>query len=134
MTNSVLLKELNLYTATKDDLHFVAPFKLVAQYNDYIDAFGTYFVVKLNKFVKQEINTSPYNKRTKWRQCTFYLNSMLIVKFREVVEGSFHYEKYRKKEFNYKIKISYTFKGNISQVNETNVYRVTPLSNLYQTD
>ena len=53
VTNSCLLKEVDLATITKEELAFSAPFSLQVRRNDYVQAFVTYFNVEFTKCHKR---------------------------------------------------------------------------------
>nr|NVI69693.1 arginine methyltransferase 1 [Cucujiformia] len=69
VTNSCLLKEVDLYTVTKEDLEFSSPFHLVARRNDYIQALVTFFNVEFTKCHKRlGFTTAPDAAYTHWKQ------------------------------------------------------------------
>lgn len=49
VTNSGLLKEVDLYTATVEQLSFKTPFSLRIKQDDYVQAFVAYFTVSFSK-------------------------------------------------------------------------------------
>lgn len=56
-----IVQEVDLYTVSKDDLSFSAPYTLMAKRNDYIDALVTYFTVEFTKCHKRTgITTCKY--------------------------------------------------------------------------
>jgi type I protein arginine methyltransferase len=49
VTNAYMVKEIDLYTVTKEDLAFSSPFHLTVKRNDFIQALVTYFTVEFSK-------------------------------------------------------------------------------------
>nr|NVI69795.1 arginine methyltransferase 1 [Cucujiformia] len=69
VTNSCLLKEVDLYTVKKEDLEFSSPFNLICRRNDYIQAFVTFFNVEFTKCHKRlGFTTAPDAAYTHWKQ------------------------------------------------------------------
>jgi len=81
VTNSQMLKELDLYTIQKEDLNFSAPFQLYAKKNDFIQALVTYFTVEFTRCHKRlGFSTAPDSQYTHWKQTVFYIDECLTVK------------------------------------------------------
>ena len=53
VTNSCMLKEVDLYTVQKADLHFTSPIHLMVRRDDYVHAFVTYFTIDFTKCHKR---------------------------------------------------------------------------------
>lgn len=53
VTNSFLVKEIDLYTVEKKDLSFSSPFHLIVRRNDFIQALVTFFTVEFSKCHKR---------------------------------------------------------------------------------
>nr|NVI69838.1 arginine methyltransferase 1 [Cucujiformia] len=69
VTNACLLKEVDLYTVTKEDLEFSSPFHLICKRNDYIQALVTFFNVEFTKCHKRlGFTTAPDAAYTHWKQ------------------------------------------------------------------
>ena len=49
MTNSCLIKEIDIQTCTKEDIPFTSPFHLQIKRNDYMQALVTYFNIEITK-------------------------------------------------------------------------------------
>ncbi len=58
-----LLKDLNLYTVTEEDLTWRSQFELAVRRNDYVQALATYFTVGFTKC----------HKRIGFSTCMFYI-------------------------------------------------------------
>lgn len=64
VTNSSLLKEVDLYTVKFEDLSFTTSFRLRVRRNDYVQAFVTYFNIEFTKC----------HKKTGFSTCELSLN------------------------------------------------------------
>lgn len=53
ITNSCLVKEVDIYTVKEDDLSFKAPFHLQCRRNDYVHALVTFFNMEFTKCHKR---------------------------------------------------------------------------------
>lgn len=53
VTNYCLVKEVDMYSVTVDDLSFSAPFTLMCKRNDYVQAFVTFFNIEFTKCHKR---------------------------------------------------------------------------------
>ena len=60
MTNSCLIKEIDIQTCTKEDIPFTSPFHLQIKRNDYMQALVTYFNIEFTKCHKRVgFSTAP---------------------------------------------------------------------------
>merc|ERR1719278_1056424 len=74
VTNSCLLKEIDIQTCTKDDIPFEAPFHLQVRRNDYIQALVAFFNIEFTHCHKKVgFSTAPEAPYTHWKQTVFYL-------------------------------------------------------------
>lgn len=96
VTNCSLVKDVDMYTITVEDLTFSAPFQLTCKRNDYVHALVTFFNINFScchKYVG--FSTGPDERRyTHWKQTVFYLDSgdgdeCLTVKKNEEIRGIF---------------------------------------------
>lgn len=96
VSNCVVVKDVDMYTITVDDLTFAAPFQLICKRNDYVHALVTFFNIDFScchKYVG--FSTGPDERRyTHWKQTVFYLDSgdgdeCLTVKKNEEIRGIF---------------------------------------------
>ncbi|CAH0394618.1 unnamed protein product [Bemisia tabaci] len=125
VANVCLLKEVDLYTVTKEDLNFSTPFHLQISRNDYIHALVTYFTVEFTKCHKRTgFSTSPECAYTHWKQSVFYLNDSLTVKRGEELFGNFQMSRNVRNKRDLDFVISVDFNGELCQVQETNKYRM----------
>ena len=60
VTNSCLIKEIDIQTCTKEDIPFTSPFHLQIKRNDYMQALVTYFNIEFTKCHKRVgFSTAP---------------------------------------------------------------------------
>ncbi|XP_051917715.1 protein arginine N-methyltransferase 8-B isoform X2 [Hippocampus zosterae] len=89
VTNSCLVKEVDIYTVKPEDLSFTTAFCLQIQRNDYIHALVTYFNIEFTKCHKKTgFSTAPNAAYTHWKQTVFYLEDYLTVRRGEEITGS----------------------------------------------
>jgi len=125
VTNSCMLREVDLYTATVDDLTFESPYTLAVRRNDYIQALVTYFTVEFSKCHKRTgFSTAPDQHYTHWKQTVFYLEEALTVKRGEEINGVFSMTPNQRNNRDLDFKIGIKFHGEICNVEETNTYHM----------
>ncbi|XP_057693266.1 protein arginine N-methyltransferase 8-B isoform X2 [Corythoichthys intestinalis] len=89
VTNSCLVKEVDIYTVKTEDLSFTSAFCLQVQRNDYIHALVTFFNIEFTKCHKKTgFSTAPNAAYTHWKQTVFYLEDYLTVRRGEEITGS----------------------------------------------
>lgn len=89
VTNSCLVKEVDIYTVKTEDLSFTSAFCLQIQRNDYVHALVTYFNIEFTKCHKKTgFSTAPDAPSTHWKQTVFYLEDYLTVRRGEEILGS----------------------------------------------
>uniref|UniRef100_A0A8D3CK98 type I protein arginine methyltransferase n=1 Tax=Scophthalmus maximus TaxID=52904 RepID=A0A8D3CK98_SCOMX len=89
VTNSCLVKEVDIYTVKTEDLSFNSAFCLQIQRNDYVHALVTYFNIEFTKCHKKTgFSTAPDSPYTHWKQTVFYLEEYLTVRRGEEIVGS----------------------------------------------
>uniref|UniRef100_A0A1B6EFM7 type I protein arginine methyltransferase n=1 Tax=Clastoptera arizonana TaxID=38151 RepID=A0A1B6EFM7_9HEMI len=125
VTNSCLIKEVDLYTVTKEDLNFSAPFHLQVRRNDYIQALVTFFTIEFTKCHKRiGFSTAPDAPYTHWKQTVFYLNDYLTVKKNEEIYGVFSMKPNQRNNRDLDFSVDIDFKGELGEIHETNNYRM----------
>jgi len=125
VTNSFMVKEIDLYTVEKKDLAFSSKFHLTVKRNDFIQALVTYFVVDFSKCHKRiGFSTSPDAAYTHWKQTVFYLDDYITAKKGEEIHGTFGMNPNEKNNRDLDFVIDVTFNGELSQVSERNTYRM----------
>lgn len=80
---------IDLYTVTKEQLDFSAPFTLTINRDEYCHAFVAYFTVEFSKtHTKLMFSTGPRSEYTHWKQTVFYLEDPMTVTAGETVTGT----------------------------------------------
>jgi len=125
VSNSYMVKEVDLYTVKKEDLDFATPFHLFVKRNDFVQALVTYFNVEFTKSHKRlGFSTGPEATYTHWKQTVFYFDDYLTVKKGEEIFGIFKMKPNERNNRDLDFKIEINFKGELSQVHEENFYRM----------
>jgi len=88
VTNPYKFKEIDIRTAKKEDLKFVAPFELTATRNDYVHAFLAWFDISFACTHKRVgFSTGPHAKYTHWKQTVFYTPSTITISEGQKIRG-----------------------------------------------
>jgi len=125
ITNSCLLKEVDMYTVKIEDLDFSAPFHLQCRRDDYIQALVTYFNIEFTKCHKRTgFSTAPECRYTHWKQTVFYFDDYLTCKKDEEVYGVFATKPNAKNPRDLDFTIDIDFKGELSEMSESNSYKM----------
>ncbi|KAK9511298.1 hypothetical protein O3M35_005875 [Rhynocoris fuscipes] len=125
VTNSALVKEVDLYSVTKEDLNFSSDFTLQVCRDDYVQALVTYFTIEFTKCHKRVwLTTSPEAAYTHWKQTVFYLESYLTAKRGETINGTFTLRPNPRNSRDLDFTIAVRFDGQFTTLNELNTYRM----------
>jgi len=125
VTNSCLLKEIDIQTCTKADIPFESPFHLQIKRNDYIQALVTFFNIEFTKCHKRVgFSTAPEAPYTHWKQTVFYLEDYLTCKKGEEVYGVFKMKPNERNVRDLDFSIDIDFHGELGEVTEKNTYRM----------
>ncbi|XP_046864066.1 protein arginine N-methyltransferase 1-like [Xenia sp. Carnegie-2017] len=125
VTNSCLLREINIETVQKEDLEFDVSYQLFSQRDDYIQALVSYFTIEFTHCHKRTgFSTGPEARYTHWKQTVFYLNDYLTVKHGEKIEGTFALKQNSRNNRDLDFKISIAFDGELSSVKEETQYKM----------
>jgi len=125
ITNSCMIKEVDMYTVKIEDLDFSAPFHLQCRRDDYIQALVTYFNIEFTKCHKRTgFSTAPECRYTHWKQTVFYFDDYLTCKKGEEVYGVFATKPNAKNPRDLDFNIDIEFKGELSEMVETNTYKM----------
>jgi len=117
--------QVDLYTVTKNDLDFCAPFRLEARRNDYVQALVTFFTIEFTKCHKRTgFSTAPEAPYTHWKQTVFYFNDSITVKKKEEISGLLSMRPNARNQRDLDFIIDIQFHGELSHVNERNCYRM----------
>ena len=131
------------------DASFTAPFKLVAQRNDYIHALVAYFDVSFTmchkllgfstgshslllvrlfhcglKLTTVCEMTGPKSRATHWKQTVMYLEDVLTICEGETITGSMSVSYNKKNPRDVDIKLSYSLDGQHSKISRTQHYKM----------
>ncbi|ONK80688.1 uncharacterized protein A4U43_C01F20630 [Asparagus officinalis] len=125
VTNCQLLKMMDISKMTPGDASFTAPFKLIAERDDYIHALVAYFDVSFTRCHKlMGFSTGPRSRGTHWKQTVLYLEDVLTVCEGEAVVGSMTVEPNKKNPRDIEILLKYSLNGRRCQVSRTQHYKM----------
>jgi protein arginine N-methyltransferase 1 len=89
ISNACPVLNIDLYTVTKEQLDFTAPFKLAVNRDDYCHALVAYFTVEFSRsHTKLMFSTGPRSEYTHWKQTVFYLDEPMTVTSGETISGN----------------------------------------------
>jgi len=89
ISNACPVLNIDLYTVTKEQLDFTAPFKLAVNRDDYCHALVAYFTVEFSRsHTKLMFSTGPRSEYTHWKQTVFYLDEPMTVTSGESISGN----------------------------------------------
>lgn len=117
VSNSFLIKEVDIYTVKEGDIAFSTPFRLSCRRNDYLHALVTFFNMEFTKCHKRTgFSTSPDAPYTHWKQTVFYLgDNDLTIKKGEEVDGVISMTPNKVNNRDLDFEISLDFKGELSE-------------------
>ncbi|XP_018021038.2 protein arginine N-methyltransferase 1 [Hyalella azteca] len=125
VTNSCLVKEVDLYTVKKEDLAFKSPFHLQVRRNDYVHALITYFNIEFTKCHKRTgFSTAPEARYTHWKQTVFYLDDYITAKNGEEITGTFTMKPNERNNRDLDFHVSVEFEGELSSCKESHSYKM----------
>lgn len=125
VTNTNLIKEIDLTTMKAEDASFSSPFHLTVKRNDYVHAFVTYFTIEFSACHKKVgFSTSPDSPYTHWKQTVFYFKDYLTVKRGEEIFGVFTCRPNSRNVRDLDFEIEFKFDGEVSQVSNKHKYKM----------
>ena len=125
LTNSALIKEINIMTMKEEDCNFSAPFHLEIKRNDYVFAFVTYFNIEFTACHKKVgFSTAPDAPYTHWKHTVFYMEDSLTAKKGEEIFGVFTCSPNNRNTRDLDFEIDFQFKGEFETVNKKQKYRM----------
>jgi protein arginine N-methyltransferase 1 len=125
VTNSALVKEVDLYTVRLEDLVWSSDFTLNVRRNDYVQALVTFFTVEFTKCHKRiGFSTSPDSRYTHWKQTVFYLEDSMTVKKGEDIYGTFSMKPNLRNNRDLDFTLSINCQGELGSFDESNVYHM----------
>ncbi|KAI3443667.1 hypothetical protein Pfo_000332 [Paulownia fortunei] len=125
VTNCLLLKTMDISKMDAGDASFTAPFKLVAERDDYIHALVAYFDVSFTKCHKlMGFSTGPKSRATHWKQTVLYLEDVLSICQGEALMGTMTVAPNKKNPRDVDITLKYSLNGRHCQASRTQYYRM----------
>ncbi|XP_047950895.1 protein arginine N-methyltransferase 1.1 [Salvia hispanica] len=125
VTNCQMLKTMDISKMDSVDASFTAPFKLVAERDDYIHALVAYFDVSFTKCHKlMGFSTGPKSRATHWKQTVLYLEDVLSICEGETLTGTMTVAPNKKNPRDVDITVKYSLNGKHCQVSRTQHYRM----------
>ncbi|PIN22207.1 Protein arginine N-methyltransferase PRMT1 [Handroanthus impetiginosus] len=125
VTNCQLLKTMDISKMSPADASFTAPFKLVAERDDYIHALVAYFDVSFTKCHKlMGFSTGPKSRATHWKQTVLYLEDVLTICEGEAVMGTMTVAPNKKNPRDVDITLKYSLNGKHCKASRTQHYRM----------
>jgi len=125
VSDACLIKEIDLYKVTKDDLSFSSPFHLKMERNDHVHAFTIYFDIEFTKCLNNTyFSTAPDAEYTHWKQTTFYLDDGYVVREGEEMTGTFSMKPNKRNPRDLDIQLAMEFKGKYAIVSECHDYKM----------
>ncbi|XP_028064938.1 probable protein arginine N-methyltransferase 1 isoform X1 [Camellia sinensis] len=120
-----LIQTMDISKMAPGDASFTAPFKLVAERDDYIHALVAYFDVSFTKCHKLTgFSTGPRSRTTHWKQTVLYLEDVLTICEGEALVGNMTVAQNKKNPRDVDIMIKYSLNGRRCLVSRTQHYRM----------
>ncbi|KAL9376627.1 hypothetical protein Peur_030747 [Populus x canadensis] len=125
VTNCQKLKTMDISKMVSGDTSFTAPFKLVAERDDFIHALVAYFDVSFTKCHKLTgFSTGPRSRATHWKQTVLYLEDVLTICQGEALSGSMTVAPNKKNPRDIDIMIKYSLNGRRCVASRTQHYKM----------
>jgi len=125
VTDSCMMKEIDLNTVKVEDLNFNVPFSIRSRRNDYVHAFVVFFTVEFSACHKRTgFSTGPESRYTHWKQTVFYLKDSLTIKNGELISGEFNIEQNKRNKRDLDISLKYEFEGELMTLKDAQKYRM----------
>ncbi|KAM7515612.1 hypothetical protein LguiA_005195 [Lonicera macranthoides] len=125
VTNSHLLKTMDISKMSSGDASFTAPFKLVAERDDYIHALVAYFDVAFTKCHKMTgFSTGPKSRATHWKQTVLYFDEVITICEGESIIGNMTVTQNKKNPRDVDITLKYSLNGRRSVISRTQHYKM----------
>jgi len=125
VTDSSMMKEIDLKTVKVEDLNFNVPFNIIARRNDYVHAFVVFFTVEFSACHKRTgFSTGPESRYTHWKQTVFYLNDTITIRQGEEINGTFNIVQNKRNKRDLDIEVGYQFEGEVMSSKESNSYKM----------
>ena len=123
VTNTCILKEVDLQTCKKEEIPFENTFKCRMKRNDYLNAFVTFFDIRFTKCHKKVgFTTAPEAPYTHWKQTIFYLDSCITALKGEEFTGTFTMKPNQQNHRSLDFEIDVRFQGELDHFAEKMFY------------
>jgi len=123
-TDACSIFEVDLLTATVNDLEFSNFYSVTATRNDYMHGIVAWFDVKFTQIHKPMImTTTPYEQDTHWKQTIFYFEGAIKMQKGEKTNGSIAVKKNDENPRHLDIKVSYRYKGRNHHFHRVHQYK-----------
>merc|ERR1712142_524721 len=125
VTDSCMMKEIDLKTVKVEDLNFDVPFKIRVRRHDYLHAFVTFFTVEFSACHKRTgFSTGPEARYTHWKQTVFYLRDSITANYGEEINGTIAIAPNNRNKRDLDIKLGVKFEGALMSLNEDLDFRM----------
>jgi len=125
LSNIGKILEINLYTVKVEDLKFANEFSLKINSNDTIYALVCWFDIFFEKLKNPvKFTTSPYSRKTHWKQIVMYLSEPIPAKQNGILSGVIAVSKAENNPRHINIKITYEYKDNEKNIKNSKMYRL----------
>jgi len=125
VTHPYALKRVDISKTKLEDLTFSAPFRLVADRDDFCHAFIAYFDIQFTKCHKTiYFSTGPQARYTHWKQTVFYMQDAITISKGEILEGTLNCKPNESNHRDLDIQISFACNGKFCNVSASQVYRL----------
>eukprot|EP01022_Parablepharisma_sp_SALTPOND_P006615 TRINITY_DN1267_c0_g1_i1.p2 TRINITY_DN1267_c0_g1~~TRINITY_DN1267_c0_g1_i1.p2 ORF type:complete len:433 (+),score=64.06 TRINITY_DN1267_c0_g1_i1:872-2170(+) len=125
MSNIGKILELDLYKTKAEDLQFASEFKLKINRDDTIYALVGWFDVFFERLQNPvKFTTSPYSRRTHWKQVVMYLTEPIKAKEGGCLSGVIAVSKAENNHRHLNIKITYQYEDDTKKVEASKMYRL----------
>jgi len=117
VTDSKPILHLDILSVKREDVEFVANFRLHAQRNDFINGLVCYFEVAFTQVHKPiGFSTAPFARYTHWKQTIFYMEEALTICAGECVTGEISCKPNKRNRRDLDITVELKFKGRFSEL------------------
>jgi len=124
-TSACCILEIDLHTVGKEDLDFVAPFRLEVSRKDFLHAMVMWFDVSFRASTENVVLcTAPGKACTHWKQTVLYFDGSIVAQKSDVLTGTIGVRKSRLNPRDLDVKLAYEFEGHLSQPPRTQFYRL----------
>ncbi|KAK1313303.1 Protein arginine N-methyltransferase 1.1 [Acorus calamus] len=125
VTDSCVLKTMDVSKMIPGDASFKAPFELVAERDDYIHALVAYFDVSFTMCHKiTGFSTGPRSRATHWKQTVLYLEDVLTICEGEALVGSITVQPNKNNPRFVEIALEYSLNGQRCQVSRVQHFKM----------